>query len=383
MPAPFTGQADHRHGEQPAVGVLLTNVGTPDAPTAPALRRYLRQFLWDPRVIEPPPARWVWKLILEGIILRVRPAKSAALYRNVWTDEGSPLLKILRRQAEAMQARLRGVFGEPLHVAIGMGYGSPSIAHGLGELRDKSCRRILILPAFPQYSGATTGSTFDAVAGELSRWRWVPELRFNTHYHDHPGYIAALAASVREYWAANGRPARLLISFHGMPLRYIQGGDPYHCHCMKTARLLNEALGLTGDEAQVCFQSRFGKEPWLQPYTDETLRKWAREGVGRVDTLCPAFSADCLETLEEMNMTNRELFEHAGGKEYHYIPALNERADHIEALADVAARQMQGWLTPNAGYDPAAAQGEAEATRQRYEALAAVSPNATPRVRVD
>jgi ferrochelatase len=375
MPALYSGRPDLRHDEQPAVGVLLTNVGTPDAPNAPALRRYLRQFLADPRVIEPPPARWLWKLILEGIILRTRPAKSAALYRNIWTDEGSPLLSIVRRQAELLQARLRERFGGPIHVAAGMGYGRPAIAEALRDLRARSCRRILVFPGFPQYSGPATGSTFDAVAAELTGWRWVPELRFNTHYHDHPAYIAALAASVREYWAAHGEPARLMLSFHGLPLRYIQGGDPYHCQCLKTARLLTEALALPADRHRVCFQSRFGKEPWLQPYTDKTLEEWAREGVGRVDTICPPFSADCLETLEEMNITNRELFEAAGGGEYHYIPALNERPDHIAALADIAAERMQGWLTPQERYDPNAAASAARDTQARCEAMRAVSPN--------
>jgi ferrochelatase len=372
----YSAMREFRHDAIPAVGVLLTNVGTPQAPTAPAVRRYLRQFLGDPRVIEPPPARWVWKLILEGIILRLRPAKSAALYRNIWTAEGSPLLKIVRAQGTALEAALRQRHGGPLHVEIGMGYGEPSVPSALRALREKGCQRVLILPGFPQYSSPTTGSTFDAVSGEMKEWRWIPELRFNTHYHDHPGYIAALAASVREHWTEHGEPEKLLISFHGVPRRYFLGGDPYHCQCMKTARLLVEALALPTERYQVCFQSRFGREPWLQPYTDETLVEWGKGGMRRVDTLCPAFSADCLETLEEMNMTNREMFEHAGGKEYHYIPALNERPDHIAALADVAAAQMAGWLTPPEAWSSDAARQEARARCERARQLAAEGKNA-------
>jgi ferrochelatase len=336
-----------------AIGVLLANVGTPDAPTAPALRRYLNQFLSDPRVIEPPPARWLWWLILRGLILPTRPAKSAALYKNIWTEAGSPLLTISRRQCELLQAELtRRAPESPIHVEIGMGYGEPSIGRAVDNFCDRGCARLLVLPMFPQYCAATTGSVFDGVSAALRRRRRVPELRFISDYHDEQGYIAALVESVKEYQADRPRPAKLVISFHGIPRRYAEAGDPYPQQCKRTARLFVEAMGLSDGDFLVTYQSRFGREPWLAPYTDETLVRLAREGASPVHALCPGFSADCLETLEEMNITNREMFERAGGKDYHYIPALNDRADHIAALADLCRRHASDWL--NLGRSPSA-----------------------------
>lgn len=308
------------------VGILLANLGTPDAPTTPALRRYLNEFLSDPRVIELP--KILWKIILHGIVLRTRPAKSAQAYQTVWTEEGSPLLVISRAQQAAVQKR----FGEQVKVALGMRYGNPSIASGLQELREAGCRKIIVLPLYPQYAGATTGSTFDAVVDELKTWRWVPELHFVNNYCDDERYIAALANTVREAIAEKGMPERLVFSYHGMPQRYFDNGDPYYCFCKKTTRLVQEAVGLDKEVCITTFQSRFGKEEWLKPYTDATLEELAKSGVKNLMILSPAFSADCLETIEELGVENRDIFLTNGGTNYHYIPALNTRDDHLDAI---------------------------------------------------
>jgi ferrochelatase len=342
-------QIDAVHATPPALGVLLVNVGSPEAPTPAALRTYLAQFLWDRRVITPPPPRWLWWLILHGIILRTRPKKSAKLYANIWTPEGSPLIAISRRQRAALEARLRARLPGPLHVALGMGYGTPSVKSALEELKAHHCHRILVLPMFPQYCAPTTGSVFDGVAASLKHEPWVPELRFVHGWHDRPAYIAALAAGVRAAWAQHGRPEKLLLSFHGMPRRYLLNGDPYHCFCQKTGRLLAEALELQPEEWVLTFQSRFGREPWLQPYTDVTLRELAGAGVRKLQIISPAFSADCLETLEELAITNREIFEHAvraaggGACEYHYIPALNDGDAQMDFLTEIILEHVTGW----------------------------------------
>jgi ferrochelatase len=361
--AEYSGVSDAVHGQIPAVGLLLTNVGSPAAPTRQALKKYLAQFLSDPRVIENQGI--VWKLILHGIILRTRPKRSAHAYSQIWTDDGSPLLAIARRQARGIAALLETRIGSPLHVAVGMGYGTPSIAEALGELRDKGCRRILVLPLFPQYASATVGSTFDGVASALARWRWVPELRMIGQYHDEPAYIQALAASVREFWSREGRPDRLLVSFHGLPKRCLLEGDPYYCQCHKTGRLLADALELPSDRWFLAFQSRFGREVWLRPYTDETLKEWGRAGVQKVHAICPGFSADCLETIEEIGAENRDYFLSAGGGEFRYIPALNDRADHIEALAGIAMRHLSGWVVAREEWDGERAREEARQTEER------------------
>jgi len=337
---------DYEHGEPERIGVLLTNLGTPDAPEKSALKRYLAEFLWDPRVVEIP--RPVWWLILNGIILRTRPARSAAAYREVWTDEGSPLLRITQRQCQGLQERFRSEEGS-IRFAIGMRYGNPSIAQGLETLKGQGCRRILALPLYPQYSASTTGSTFDAVADTLKHWRWLPELRFNTQYHDQPGYIQALAESVRNHWATHGRGQRLLFSFHGVPKRYFLSGDPYHCQCHKTARLVAEALGLSEAEWQLAFQSRFGREEWLRPYTDETVKQLPSEGITELDVICPGFSADCLETLEEIESENRDYFLEAGGEKFQYIPALNDNPSHLDFLADLVVDKTQDWRRATVG----------------------------------
>jgi len=359
---------DWNHGAIPAAGVLLANLGSPDAPTPRALRRYLRQFLSDPRVVELP--RPLWWVILHLFVLTTRPRRSARLYRRIWSAAGSPLLSISRRQAVALELALRSRLGSPLEVALGMRYGTPSLAAALGELRARGCQRILLLPLYPQYCSATTGSTLAAVFAEVASWRWMPELRTVASYHDHPGYLAALVASVREVWAVEGEPERLLISFHGIPRRAFLAGDPYFCHCQKTARLLAEALGLAEGRWAVAFQSRFGRQRWLEPSTDATLRRWGSERLASVDVLCPGFAADCLETLEEIAETNREIFHRAGGGRFRYLPALNDRADHIAALADLCLAHLHGWTVARDQWDSAAAWRQAEETRQRAAAMA-------------
>jgi ferrochelatase len=320
------------------VGVLLTNLGTPMAPTAAAVRPYLAEFLSDRRVVDRP--RWLWLPILHGVILRLRPRRSAHAYKKIWTAEGSPLLAYGRRQ----QAGLRQRLSTNVPVVLAMRYGQPSIASGLQQLRDAGVERLVVLPLYPQYSVSTTASTFDALAAAWSRWSYLPELRMIMDYHDSNGYIEALAASVRDYWHQHGQGDRLLLSFHGTPQAMRAAGDPYHDQCHTTARLLAQHLQLTPDQCQLTFQSRFGPEAWLQPYTDKTLEALGVQGVGRVDVLCPGFPADCLETLEENAMVNRDLFLQAGGREFHYIPALNDREDHITMLAGLVQQYAQDWL---------------------------------------
>ena len=337
----FVNTPDYRHDTPECLGILLTNLGTPDTPGVSDVRRYLAQFLWDPRVVEM--ARLPWWLILHGVILRTRPARSAKAYRSVWTADGSPLLAIARRQAAGLQDLLSARFPGPVKVALGMRYGNPSIPSALAELRQANARRVLVFPLYPQYSGSTTASAFDAVAHELSRWRWLPELRFINQYHDEPGYLDALAASIRAHWAKHGEPERLLFSFHGIPQEYFEQGDPYHCQCQKTARLVAERLELARERWFLAFQSRLGKQEWLKPYTDATLKDWGAAGVKSVQVLSPGFSADCLETIEEIDEENRHLFLDAGGQDYSYIPCLNDNPDHLEMLADLIARHSCGW----------------------------------------
>jgi len=359
----YLGEEHYSHDTLAATGVLLVNLGTPDAPTPAALRRYLGEFLSDPRVVELPRA--VWLPILHGVILRLRPRRAAHAYRKIWTEEGSPLLAISRCQAQALQTIVQDRFAGPVKVALGMRYGNPSIASALETLRKAQARRILVLPLYPQYSGSTTGSTFDAVAETLKTWRWIPELRMVTHYHDQPGYVAALVGSIRDYWQQHGQGDRLLFSFHGLPKRFLLAGDPYHCECHRTGRLVAEALGLPADRWQVAFQSRFGREEWLKPYTDVTLREWAGEGLGRVDVICPGFAADCLETLEEIEMQNRRLFLDAGGGDYHYIPALNDRPEHMSFLTDLVEEHAHGWPETRPDWNRERAREAAEDSRQR------------------
>lgn len=327
------------------IGILLVNLGTPQAPTKQAVRPYLREFLSDKRVIDYP--RWLWYPILYGIILNVRPKKSAAAYASVWTDAGSPLLVYSQQVAQQLQTQLAYDWANPVQVVLAMRYGQPSIRRGLEELRDKGARRLLILPMYPQYSVTTVGTIFDEVFDVLKKWEWLPEIRTVHEYYRHPLYVQAIADSVQAHWAENGRAengrSKLIYSMHGVPARYTRKGDPYECQCKDTAELISAALGLHDDAWQLTFQSRFGPEAWLQPYTDATMKQLGADGVERIDVLCPGFAADCLETLEEINVENRHYFLEAGGKEFHYIPALNDSPAHVNIMVAIATEQTQGW----------------------------------------
>jgi ferrochelatase len=303
-------------------GVMLVNLGTPDAPTAGAVRRYLREFLSDPRVVRIP--RLVWLPILYLFVLVVRPAKSARKYAKIWRPDGSPLRIYTERQAQLLRGYLGEKLGKPMPVVGAMRYGKPSIASGLAELRDRGCDRILVIPMYPQYAGSTTGSTEDALARALRRWRPNPAVKVVKDFHDHSAYAKAVARNVNEYWMKTGRPDRLVMSFHGIPRAVVDAGDPYEKQCRESARLIADELGWNDKRTQVTFQSRFGAAEWLQPYTDATLRALGVEGVGRVDVICPGFAADCLETLEEIAIEGRDTFLKAGGKEFHYIPTTND-----------------------------------------------------------
>lgn len=361
-------ESPYVHGTIAKTAVVLVNLGTPDAPDAPALRRYLKQFLSDPRVVEIPKP--IWWLILHVLILPFRSGKSAQKYAAIWTEEGSPL----RVHTEKQALLLRGYLGERGHevqVVFAMRYGNPSLPQVMQQLKSEGCDRILVLPAYPQYSGTTTASIFDAVFNHFATIRNVPELRLVKHYHDHDGYINALRKSILAYWETQGRPDKLVMSFHGVPKRTLLLGDPYHCECQKTARLLAEQLGLGPDDYMVTFQSRFGKAEWLQPYTAPTLKTLGQGGIRRVDVVCPGFTSDCLETLEEIAMEGREEFIGAGGKEFHYIPCLNEHPEWIAALADIAEQHMAGWPTWQDQQLRARRDLAAKASRQRARQLGA------------
>lgn len=331
-----------KHGSPARTGILLVNLGTPEAPTAAALRPYLKQFLSDPRVVEIP--RLVWWPILNGIILNTRPAASAKKYASVWMDEGSPLNVHTERQTKLLAGYLAKAGHDELDIDYAMRYGAPSIPDVLNAMRARGCTRILVLPLYPQYSASTTATVVDEVGRCLAHWRNQPEIRFVRNFHDHPGYIAALVQSVRAHWMVNGEPERLLLSFHGVPRRSLDLGDPYHCECHKTGRLVAEGLGIEPERVLVTFQSRFGKAEWLKPYTQPTLEALAAQGVKRVDVMCPGFVADCLETLEEIAMECKEAFLEKGGKTFHYIPCLNERDAWISALVDIARAHLGNWL---------------------------------------
>jgi len=358
----YQGTPGYDHAQTGCVGILLTNLGTPEAPDKAALRPYLKQFLSDPRVVEVP--RLLWWMILNGIILNVRPARSAAAYRTVWTDEGSPLLLHTRQQAEGVAQRMSARFGDRVIVDYAMRYGNPSIDSALHSLIERGARKLLVLPLYPQYSGPTSGSTFDAVAADFVKRRWLPDFQFIASYHDQPGYIASVAGSISDHWKEHGRPDRLMFSYHGEPRRYLDEGDPYHCQCHKTSRLVAESLGLDEGEYITAFQSRFGREEWLKPYTDETLRELAASGVRHVQVVCPGFSADCLETIEEIGIENRDYFLEAGGERYEYIPCLNAGDPHLDFITELAAQRIAPWMeAPAEGGENAARMAEALKTR--------------------
>lgn len=338
----YTAKQGSKHQRKAGVGVLLVNLGTPDAATPSALRRYLKQFLSDPRVVEMN--RLLWWPILNLVILNIRSGKAAHAYQSVWSEEGSPLMVYSRRLTEKLKALLQQKHGDALHIALAMSYGNPAIEDAMSSLRLKGCSKIMVLPLYPQYSGTTTAAVTDAVFDVLKTWRRVPDLRVLTAYYAEPGYIQALAKSVREHWQIHGQAEKLMMSFHGIPKRYFSQGDPYACHCRITARLLAEALGLKEEQWMITFQSIFGREEWLKPYSSVQLKAWGKEGIKDVDVICPGFAVDCLETLEEIKVENRDYFVEAGGQDLHYIAALNDRDDHVESLAGIVQRECENWL---------------------------------------
>ena len=346
----FQPEPRFKHGTAPKTAVLLVNLGTPDAPTPSAVKNYLAEFLSDPRVVEIPKP--IWWLILHGIILRVRPKKSAAKYASIWLDKdvdatssrGSPLRYWTSQQANLLQAALNAASHQVI-VRYAMRYGNPSIAQEMDRLKTEGATRILVLPLYPQYSAATTASVADAVFDWGKQQRALPELRFVNRYHDHGGYIQMLAGRVRESWQKNGQAQVLVMTFHGVPERTLHLGDPYHCECLKTARLLAEALALSKEQYRVTFQSRFGKAKWLQPYTEPTLVALAKAGIEHVDVICPGFTSDCLETLEEIDMEARAAFHGAGGKQFNYIACPNDNLEWIGVLRTIAEQHLGGWDT--------------------------------------
>lgn len=372
----YIGKPNFEHGTTEKLGVLVVNLGTPEAPETAAVRRYLAEFLSDPRIIELP--RWLWNILLHGILLRIRPSRSAKAYREVWSEEtGSPLLSISRQQESALREELGKRFGDHVRVALGMRYGVPSIDSAIAELEEANVRRMIVLPMYPQYSGTTTASVFDAVTSRLQKTRWIPELRFINQFCDHQGFVTALANSVRESWDANGRGDLLVTSYHGIPKRYLLNGDPYHCLCHKTSRLLAEELDIAPEKIRVVFQSRVGREEWLRPYCDDTMKELPGEGIKSIDVLCPAFSADCLETIEEISGENREYFEEHGGERFQYIPCLNDRPDHINFLGELIERHAQGWPEADVARDISKVNEElASSARRALELKESVPANA-------
>lgn len=329
--------ADHPAIPKPRIGVLLINLGTPDRPEPGAVRVYLKQFLSDPRVVEIP--RLVWQPILRGIVLTTRPKKSAHAYSQVWSDEGSPLAAITKRQAMA----IKGAFGAEVQLDYAMRYGRPAIGERIRILKEQGCERILLAPLYPQYCAATTATANDEAFRALEKMRWQPAVRTLPPYYEHPAYIGALKAQVEESLAAlDFEPEALIASFHGMPERTLHLGDPYHCHCRKTARLLSEAMGR---QLTVTFQSRFGRAKWLEPATDITLAAMPERGIRKVALVAPGFSADCLETLEELAIRGRETFMEAGGTHFAYLPCLNDSSQGLEMLRSIIAPELEGWLS--------------------------------------
>lgn len=341
----YIGTPGFEHDTPERLGILLVNSGTPDSTSTGDVRRFLARLLGDPRVVEMPRALWL--PILHGIILRTRPFRSARKYRSIWTERGSPLLRFSEDLRDQLSSELAQRVLAPSAIELGMLYANPSVPAALAKLRAAGAQRILVLPLFPQYCGASTGAVFDQVAAELSRLRWVPELRFISEYHEQPGYIDALRASIVEHWQQHGRTDHLLMSFHGIPEAYFRKGDPYFCKCQKTARLLADELNLPNDAWTMAFQSKYGPGKWLKPYTDQTLEDMPRRGIRSVTVVCPGFAADCLETLEEIDIENRERFLEAGGTVFQYVPALNARPGHARALADLIAQNVQGWTRLN------------------------------------
>ncbi len=357
----FRPEPPFKHGDPLKTGILVANLGTPDAATPATVRRYLKEFLSDSRVVEIPKP--IWWFILNGIILNVRPKKTAAKYKTVWMPEGSPLLVHTQRQAQMLKGYLGQKIKSPLEVIVGMRYGNPSIQSAVDQLKEKGCNKILVLPMYPHYASSTTGTLIDKLGDVFKKMRNVPAIRTIRHYHDHPAYIKAIATNIEKHWATNGRGDMLMMSFHGLPKFHLEKGDPYHCECLKTARLIAERLGLSKDKYVVSFQSRFGKQEWLKPYTTATLEALGKQGVKSLDVVCPGFAADCLETLEEIAEEGKHDFIAAGGKQYQYIPVANATDAFIHALTEIALENLGGWVSTE--FDADAQKTELQKSAQR------------------
>ena len=336
----YIGEKDYEHGSKEKTGVLITNLGTPDAPERRELKVYLNQFLSDPRVIELP--KFLWQAILKLVILQIRPSKSAKSYKKIWTNNGSPLLDISKRQLVKIKSAFSNS-NKNMVFELGMRYGNPSIQDALNKFQKKQVRRLLVLPMYPQYCAATTGSTFDEVTNVLQNWRWIPEMRFINQYFEEKNYIEALSNSIKSFWKKYPKPQKIIFSYHGIPKRYLTNGDPYHCFCLKTTRLVKEQMRLSDNEIMTTFQSRFGREEWLKPYTSETLKELPKQGIKNIHIISPGFSSDCLETLEELEEENKEYFMESGGESYKYIPCLNDNEDHIDVFINLIRKHTQGW----------------------------------------
>ena len=337
----YYGEKNYKHGMKEKIGILITNLGTPDKPNKEALKIYLKEFLSDPRVIEVP--KLIWQIILRLIILNLRPQKVAKLYKAIWKKEGGPLLLMLKKQKKGIQKILKKR-SKKLEIEIGMRYGNPSIKHGLEKLRKKGCRKILILPLYPQYCAATTGSTFDKVTETLRKWRWIPEMRFVNNYFEEPMYIDCLVKSIKESWKKFGKTQKVVFSYHGVPKKYLLKGDPYYCFCQKTTRLVVERMKLKKKDYITTFQSRFGPDEWLQPYTDKILEEFPNKGIKKIHILSPGFSSDCLETIEELEVENKKNFLSSGGEKYYYIKCLNDDPQHLKMLGFLILNHIKGWL---------------------------------------
>ena len=336
----YEGEKNYKHGKKEKIGVLITNIGTPDKPNKEALKTYLKEFLSDPRVIEIP--KFIWQTILRLLILNLRPQKSAKLYKSIWKKKNGPLLVMLEKQRRGIKKVLQNKL-KNIKIEIGMRYGNPSIKLGLERLRSKSCRKILILPLYPQYCAATTGSTFDKVTEILRKWRWIPEIRFVNNYFEESVYIECLIKSIKESWKKFGKAQKLIFSYHGVPKKYLLKGDPYYCFCQKTTRLVAEKMKLKKKDYITTFQSRFGPGEWLQPYTDKTLEELPKKGIKKIHILSPGFSSDCLETLEELEVQNKENFLSSGGERYNYIKCLNDDPQHLKMLGFLILNHIKGW----------------------------------------
>ena len=336
----YVGEKNYQHGSKEKTGVLITNLGTPDAPTANAIRPYLKEFLSDQRVIEIP--KFIWQIILRLIILQIRPRRVAKNYKKIWTEKDSPLLHMSKKQVHLVEEKLKKDFPNTVFI-LAMRYGNPSIKNALLSLQKKQVRRLLVFPLYPQYCAVTTASTFDAVSNVLKNFRWIPELRFINQYFEEELFVSAIGNSIHKAWEERGKPEKIIFSYHGIPKKYLMEGDPYHCYCLKTTRLVREYLNLKEEDVITTFQSRFGSQEWLQPYTDVTLKELPSNGIKNIHILSPGFSADCLETLEELKEENKEYFMKAGGLSYHYIPCLNDNSQHIEMMSKLIRQHTQGW----------------------------------------